>query len=223
MTAVSARAVYERPQPLDQARDLRKNATAPRSIEVLIAELRGLESLKHATPSTAPDYPFLVRRLAEDYTELSYARSANGEGASLPRKKAIAEYSILARSYPTTKRIDEVLYYLGYAYELDGDLTNARSTYSTLISCEPSSKYVPYAYYALGEMLREEAKSDPSKSQLALDAYLEALEFNGSAIEPWVLLRIGQTYDAAGDPENAEQMWAKLKRDFPQSPATARL
>lgn len=210
------------PPPLiDEARDLRRFSKSPRGVALVAAELQGLENLKSATATTAPDYPLLVRRLAEDYSELAYARAAQGDraGASESRKKAIAEYSILTQS--NINAADEVFYYLGYAYELERDLMNARKTYYALIQRNPTSKYIPYAYYAFGEVFFEEAKSDPTKWQLATQAFLETLKFSTSNIQPWALLRIGQTYDAAGDHARAHQMWAKLKRDFPQSQAAS--
>ena len=216
-------AAFEHPQLVDEARALRRFSKFPRSVTLLVPELQALESLKSATATTLPDYPTLVRRLAEDYSELSYARASNGERqeASESRKRAIAAYAILAQNHPNMNAIDEVLYYLGYAYELENDLPNARKTYFNLISRQPSSKYVPYAYYAFGEAFFAEAKSDPTKWQLAAQAYLETLKFAGSNIQPWALLRIAQTYDAMGDRMKAQQMSAKLKRDFPQSPAAA--
>ncbi len=213
----------DQPLLVDEARDLRKFSKFPRGAALLVAELQALESLKNATATSSPDYPQVVRRLAEDYSEHSYASAATGDrkATAESRKKAIAAYSMLTQNHSSMSAIDEVLYYLAYAYELDGDLAHARKTYFELISRHPQSKYIPYAYYAFGEAFHEEAKSDPTKYALATQAYLETLKFATSNIQPWALLRTGQTYDAVGDHVRAQQMWAKLKRDFPQSPAAS--
>src|SRR5205823_10028806 len=132
---------------------------------------QALESLLAATSPSATDYPTIVRRLAENYSELAYAAS-DGVHAREARKHAITEYTLLTQKFPTIPTIDEVLYYLGYTYELDGEMSNARKTYYELIQKQPTSKWIPYAYYAFGAMFFDEAKSDPSKWQLAQQAFL---------------------------------------------------
>jgi TolA-binding protein len=62
-------------------------------------------------------------------------------------------------------------------HELAGDLRNARRAYYELIKTSPQSKLIPLAYFAFGEMFFTEAASDPSKDQLALQAYAEVLKY----------------------------------------------
>jgi tetratricopeptide (TPR) repeat protein len=73
--------------------------------------------------------------------------------------------------------MDEALYYLAYEYELGQDLMNARKSYFELIQKHPNSRYVPNAYLAFGEMFFEEAAKDPSKWDLAIQAYNEVIKF----------------------------------------------
>lgn len=202
----------------DEARDLRRLSQTPRSAALLVTEVQALESLKNASSTSSPDYPQIVRRLGEDYSELAYANGAEAKPATAARRKAIAEYSTLVASFPNYAQLDEVLYYLGYTYELDGDSTSARKTYYTLIQKYPNSKWIPYAYYSFGEAFAAEAKSDPSKWPLAQQAYQEVLKFAGSNILPWAYLRLGQAMQTQGDPR-AAQMFAKLKAAYPQSKA----
>jgi len=205
------------PPLLDEARELRAFSKHPRSSALLVTEIQALESLKNATNQNAPDYPQLVRRLAEDYSELSYTGSRDA------RKHAIAEYTLLKNSFPSYAQIDEVLYYLGYTHELDGEMNSARKTYYELIQKQPNSKYIPYAYYAFGEMFYNEAKSDPSKWQLAQQAFQEVFKFAQSPIQPWGMLRLGQTAEAMGDHAKAQALFAKLRSLYPQSQAVAQI
>jgi TolA-binding protein len=220
----------DRTELTDEARDLRKLSRAQRPVSLLVPEIQALESLRNATPQSAPDYPMLVRRLAENYSELGYARAQQGDKttATEARKHAITEYTLLMDKFPAMPNIDEIVYYLAYTYELTGDLMNARRTFYTLISKYPSiggvaSKWIPYAYYSFGEQFRAESAADPSKWQLATQAYLEVLKFATSNILPWAMLRTGQTYEAQGDHTRAQSMWTKLRSTYPQSAAVSEI
>jgi tetratricopeptide (TPR) repeat protein len=102
----------------------------------------------------------------------------------LSRKAAISYYSTLVNDYsgtpsktfpqnppPAYPLLDEVYYYLAYEYEQAGDTTNARRVYLDLITKTPTSKYIPNAYLAFGELFFNEAMSDPSKWDPAKQAY----------------------------------------------------
>jgi TolA-binding protein len=52
-----------------------------------------------------------------------------------------------------------------------GDKANARRLYYQLIQQYPASPLVPFAYFGLGELFWVEAKADPSKYDLAQQAY----------------------------------------------------
>jgi TolA-binding protein len=203
----------------DDARELRPMSKRTRSAALLAAEIQGLESLRNATNQNAPDYPQIVRRLAEDYSELAYSNH-NPHDA---RNHAITEYALLKNSFPSYAQLDEVHYYLAYTYELENDMSSARKVYYELIQKFPSSKWIPYAYYAFGDLFYREAKSDPSKWQLAHQAFLEVQKFSSSAIQPWALLRLGQTFDAMGDHAKAQLAWTRLKSQYPQSAAVAQI
>lgn len=191
------------PRDVDEIRDLRH--VMRRSPALLRAETQGLENLLAATAANATDRPALLRRLAENYSDL---RKQGEAGASA---KAIKYYSDLVRTYPTYAQIDEAYYYLALEDELAGDLTNARRSYYELIKNSPSSKYVPYAYFAFGEMFFHEAKGDPSKWDLAKQAYTEVMKFP-SPIASDAACRLGLVFDAQGDPKRAALMRSKSER-----------
>ena len=104
------------------------------------------------------------------------------------RKAAINYYSMLVNDYsgqpsqtfpsnppPAYLLLDEVYYYLAYEYEQAGDTANARRVYLDLITKTPSSKYIPNAYLAFGELFFNEAMGDPTKWEPAKQAYQKVI------------------------------------------------
>jgi TolA-binding protein len=100
------------------------------------------------------------------------------------RRAAINNYTLLVDEYaghpsatfpsnppPAYPELDGVYYYLAYEYEQAADTANARRVYFDLITKAPNSKYVPYAYLSFGELFFMEAKANPSKWDLARQAY----------------------------------------------------
>jgi tetratricopeptide (TPR) repeat protein len=157
------------------ARDPRIARSHPRGRALVVTELQALENLFTATASTAPDRPALIRRVAEDYAEL--ARSADAPTAASAHRGALKYYEMLVNEYPKYAQVDEAWYYAGLEHDLAGDPRNARRAYYQLIKSSPQSRLIPLAYFAFGEMFFTEAASDPSKDQLALQAYAEVLKY----------------------------------------------
>jgi TolA-binding protein len=119
-------------------------------------------------------------RLAGEKQAVVNSRTKTLDGA---RKQAIKYYEMIAEEYggnpskrftnppPAYPLLDEILYYLAYEYEQANDLTNARRVYYDLVTKTPTSKYVPNAYLAFGELFFNEAQGDPSKWDAARQAY----------------------------------------------------
>ena len=194
------------PSLQDAPRDERKSRLQARQRALLVTEIQGLERLFESTAKNKPDRPQLARRLAEAYVELESAAfrdktqaeikrddlkkknvqaagqqqtQANQAAAVMKaaRKKAIDYYHLIVKDYPNYAALDEVLYYLAYEYEQANDLKNARSVYYDLIKKRPDSKYIPNAYLAFGELFFNEAQGDPSKWDLAAQAYTEVIKY----------------------------------------------
>jgi TolA-binding protein len=204
------------------ARDPRL-ARAPRHRSLVVTELQQLEALFATVSRNAPDRPLLVRRLAEDYAEL--ARATDGTLASSARTKAFEKYELLVSEYPQYPQLDEATYFAGLERELNGDLSGARRDYFQLISRSPKSKLVPLAYFAFGEMFYVEGANDPSKDDLALQAFMEVLKFPppNNTVYPDALLRLGQLHERKGDTARANAMYGKLRQGFPTSAAAAQV
>jgi TolA-binding protein len=205
------------------ARDPRMVARRPRSRALVLTEAQGLDRLLDSTSKNAPDRPQLMRRLAETFSELSFTSS--GAEAVKARDEAIKHYTTLNNEYPTYQQRDEVLYFLALFHELNGNLKEARTRYYDLIKTSPQSTYIPFAYFAFGEIFFTEAKSDPSKWDLAAQAFMECMKypFPKNALMADTLLRMGEVYLKKGENHKAQTMFAKLRNEFPQSGAAQQI
>jgi len=154
-----------------QVSDVRDPRNAHRSPQLVRTEAQLLDQLLSAMAANAPDRPAVLHRLAEAWVEL---RKSGEPGAGA---KAIAYYKDLVTAFPAYAKIDEATYYLALENELAGDRTNARRWYFDVLKNSPSSRFVPYAYYAFGEIFYDEAKSDASKWPLAVQSYMEAVKY----------------------------------------------
>jgi tetratricopeptide (TPR) repeat protein len=192
--------------------DVRDSRHGPRAASLVATELQNLENLLAVTPMNSPDRPQLLRRLAEDYVEQRKSTGAGGD-------KAIDRYSTLTQQYPSYPLLDEVLYFVAIEYEAAQKLMDARKTYYELIKQHPSSRYIPAAYFAFGEMFVQEGKVDPSKWEFARQAYTEVIKFPNDALRPWALWRLGQVLDQQGDHGSAQAMYAQLRRGYQDSEA----
>jgi TolA-binding protein len=202
------------------ARDPRLVHRKARSRALLLTEVKGLERLLATTAASAPDRPSLRRRIADSYSELAY--SASGPDAVNARQEAINQLIALKGESPNYPQLDEVLYYAGLAYELNGETSKARGSYYDVILKAPASSLVPYAYFAFGELFLAEGAADSTKYALALQAYAEVLKHPSTPLAPDALLRIGETHLRMGDDAKAKQSFDRLRQDYPSSDAAAR-
>lgn len=158
------------------ARDPRLAHATQRARAVVIAELQSLEALYAATLASSPDRPALAHRLADTYAELG--RIAEGTVVARNAHRSAARYyEIVSKDDPVFTERDLGAYYVALEHELEGDRPNARRAYYELIKQFPGSAMIPFAYFAFGEMFFAESEADPSKEQLAEQAYREVLKF----------------------------------------------
>ncbi len=156
------------------ARDPRIAQSTHRARSVLVAETRALAA--QLGPPGTTGRAGVARQLADTYAEL--ARAAEGTPVGKTAHKAAADnYALVAADDPQSLQRDEVYYYAALEYELAGDRMNARRTYYELIKNFPGSKWIAFAYFAFGEMFFVDAESDPSKYQLAEQAFREVLKY----------------------------------------------
>jgi tetratricopeptide (TPR) repeat protein len=222
-------------------RDERASKLKNRQRALLVTEIQGLENLFKTTAKNASDRPDIARRLAETYVELVSAANrekieaemkrdsakktnpaeagkqqavANQAGQILnsARVKAQYYYSVVKNEYPNYRQLDEVLYYLAYEYEQQNDNANARKVYLELINKRPDSKYIPNAYLAFGELFFNEAQGDPSKWDLAQQAYTEVLKFppEKNKVYGYAWYKIGYVFWNKGEFDKALNAFKKV-------------
>ncbi|MBL8606325.1 MAG: hypothetical protein JNL38_03350 [Myxococcales bacterium] len=115
-----------------------------------------------------------------------------------------------------------------YALEKKRDLAGARRRYYDLITKHPGSAAIPQAYLAFGELFFAEAEADPSKRELAAQAYREVVKYPppGNAVHAFALLRLGEGFARAHDGPNALSSLRKALdalAQHPGSPEAARV
>jgi tetratricopeptide (TPR) repeat protein len=244
-TALSAR-----PEPTSDIpfavgiRDPRPSVSHQRVLPLIITEIQQLEALLKSTHVSSPDRPAMLRRLAEDYVELQNAAfrdEARRTTMIAARKHAIDYYTLLTTEYAgdpsatfpsnppaSYPNLDEVYYYLAYAYEQAADTANARRVYLQLIVKQPNSKYVPYAYLSFGELFFAEAKADPSRWEFAKQAYLRVVTSPPprNSVYAYAWYKLGLVYSNTGDAPHAEdgfQKAADAAAEFQNLPEAARV
>lgn len=205
------------------ARDPRLTRHRPQSRAHVMTEIQSLERRLDTTRKDAPDRPQLRRRIADGYNDL--ANTSSGAERARARTESIKHYTALVTDHPNAAELDEVLYFLALDHELNSDPQNARKCYHELITRAPTSKYVPLAYFAFGEMFYAEGISDPIKYELALQAFAEVLKYPAppNPIVPETLLRVGDIHRRRGEAAKAKASFQKLAHDFPSSSATTQI
>jgi tetratricopeptide (TPR) repeat protein len=212
-----------------------------RALALVVTEIQQLEMLLQATQTSSPDRPVIQRRIAEDYVELEKAATAAKSPTGSPtvhdahrrtaaraHEEALRSYEALVAGSPTDPRIDEVRYFLAYERERGGDLAGARKAYLDLIVQSPSSKLVPLAYLAFGEMFFAEAAADSSRWELAKQAYVKVLATpppaNGAYAYAWY--QLASVLMNQSDRDGAIRALDKaieVATAFPQLPGSAAL
>lgn len=142
-----------------------------------------------------------------------------------PLGQAVREAA--AAALPPREAATEI-YAEAYALEKKGDLAGARKKYFELITKHPASAPIPQAYLAFGELFFAEAEADPSKRELAAQAYREVVKYPppGNAVYAFALLRLGEGFARAHDGPSA---LGSLRRaldalaQHPGSPEAARV
>jgi len=152
-----------------------------RAQKLLDREITVLKRLIKNTPTDSPKRPDILLRLAETFFELQQQASAKVRSFDEPifqarqkkdkekvksltaqqqaeekkleeyRKEAITAYARLVQDHPNFKRMDEVLFALGFALDEMRQKDKAREVYYKLIKSYPESKFVPNAYLSFAE------------------------------------------------------------------------
>ncbi len=242
----------------NELREERQSRLQARARALLTREIQGLEKLYQRTSEKHSDKGKLARRLAEAYVELESAANrdriqavikqqdlgpkgkpeviqkakaeekAAAKVSDLARKKAITYYTWVKDNVPQYPKLDEVLYYLAFEYELDGNIDKARSIYWELIQKSPQSSYIPNAYLAFGELFFQEAQANPDVWATAGEAYREVKKYPAPGNKVWgyAAYKLGYTYWNLNEYDKALQQFKEVVefgRQFPELPNAKKL
>jgi TolA-binding protein len=190
----------------DDPGDPRPRSAMP--LPKLSNQARILERLVTTTAQNDPNRPSLLLRLADAYVQMRKA------GADLASKQAIARYEELVATYPTFADDDAAYFGLGLEHLVVDDAAKARRAFFELIKRYPSSSYVPYAFFAFGQLFERQ-----KQWQGAQLTYEKTLGFAGSPIRAEALCALARVYAAQGDAAQAANVRARLQRELPTSRA----
>jgi len=142
---------------------------------------------------------------------------------NVARKNAVGFYARLKEQYPKWCQFpsekegykgctDEVLYYLAYEYEQAKDLDKARDAYLELIDGWKTSRFIPNAYLAFGELFFAEAQGDPAKWGLAEQAYSNVIKYPPpeNKLFGYARYKLGYVYWNKGDFDKAIDEFKKV-------------
>jgi tetratricopeptide (TPR) repeat protein len=219
--------VEESMRPLLDPRASRLRPRAPALVET---EVAGLEAQWSRTPKDAADRAALGRRLAEDYVELESAALRDDRPADVQRARneALKYYDLLVEEYPSDPKLDEILYYVAREYELAKDGPRTRKAYYQLIVKRPESGFIPRAYLAFGELFFDEASIDPSKWDLAKQAYQKVISYPppNNAVYGYAWYKLAHTFWKSGELDKALRAFKKTidyGETFKELPGATRL
>ena len=122
-------------------------------------------------------------------------------------KKAIALFKVYLQQNPKSRRLDEVLFHLGWSYFQIGKAAEGRSYYEQLIRRFPKSLQLENAYFHLGEYY-----FDSRKWKTARSYYDKASRFR-SKFYNFSLYKIGWSLYNEGRVESAMKFMVRLVRE----------
>ncbi len=150
---LSAQADGKRDEAIDELKKLIPKAPASRKAEMIfrLAELYWQKSkYKYGLEMTDFEKAYETwgdsGRKSKEPSQKEFTRQSE-----LIKQNALKLYEKVLNEYPTYRRNDEVLFYLGYNEYEAGNKDKAVSHYWTLIKQFPESRLVPDAYLQLGE------------------------------------------------------------------------
>lgn len=120
--------------------------------QTLTAQVRGFDD---------PIFQACTRQKnANNCRQQRQGQTAAEESLKGARENAIRTYATLVQDHPNFRRMDEVLFSLGFALEEMRQFDRARQVYFRLIKGFPQSKFIPNAYLSFAEYFFGEGEMD---------------------------------------------------------------
>jgi tetratricopeptide (TPR) repeat protein len=109
-------------------------------------------------------------------------------------RKAIENYRILLKNYPSYSRIDEALFFLAFSLNDIGEEKDALEMYNKLVKTYPKSDFLADSFNAIGEYYFSH-----NNAFKALQAYKRASAYKDSKIYTFALYKMGWCYYNVGE------------------------
>jgi len=109
-------------------------------------------------------------------------------------RKAIENYRILLKNYPSYSRIDEALFFLAFSLNDIGEEKDALEMYNKLVKTYPKSDFLADSFNAIGEYYFSH-----NNAFKALQAYKRAAAYKDSKIYTFALYKMGWCYYNVGE------------------------
>jgi tetratricopeptide (TPR) repeat protein len=150
-------------------------------------------------PEPAPISVAAAEAPDEDVEEPGIVEETERRGAALGTLSACIDQLRTAPGFSSPPQQSDD-YAEALAFERQGDLKSARLAYFKIIQHAPQSPYVPLVYLAFAELFYGEALTDPSKWELAKQAYREVSKYPppGNPAYAYSLLRLAQIEQTQG-------------------------
>lgn len=136
--------------------------------------------------------------------------------AAVDNKEEVVVRDVRDRKHDRPAGPDASLYFAARAQETELSHEAARASYEKLIVDYPSSSYLPYAVFALGELHKDGLESDHDRLENSLGRYRAVLKIPGvdDQLHALVLIRVAQCAEALGDKSTAEWADDEVYRHF---------
>jgi len=176
-----------------------------------------------APPQRAHSQPTPVE-VPETEEDEPQADEALPSDAADPRKGSLETCAteLRAEADPGASAAETDAYLQAYAIEQREDLPAARKAYFEIVSSTPRSPYVPAVYLAFAELFARESASDPSKWELARQAYREVVKYPPpqNRVYAYALLRNAEIDRVKEDPAQALAGFKRVFEAITQYPET---
>jgi hypothetical protein len=144
--------------------------------------------------------------------------------AAQPRKGTLETCAkeLRAQPDPAASAAETDAYLQAYAIEQREDLPAARKAYYEIVAKTPKSAYVPAVYLAFAELFARESASDPSKWELARQAYREVVKYPPpqNRVYAYALLRNAEIDRVKEEPAQALGGFKRVFEAIAQYPDT---
>jgi TolA-binding protein len=191
----------------------------------LAENLQELASAENALGREMDEQIFQARRRnnARQVAELQRGQQQHLTEARNYRQQLIRTFEALVTDHPRYQRMDEVLFYLAFAYQDSNDMTNARRVYLTLIQRFPQSRFIPNAYLSFAEFFFEQGAMAEARQfydrVISINTPENTIRGYAMYKQAWVLYNL-QEFD-----ESLQQFFNVIEyaRQHPDNPAVAPL